>query len=298
MAVSIPRPGRRRGLRRTAIAMAFAAVLNAGPAWAERPLWELGAGATALSWPAYPGSAERTFFALPFPYVVYRGAFLRAEGQQVRGLFFDTDRLELDVSGSGSPSVDSDDVPVREGMPDLDLSFELGPSLKAYLYRGRRDTLTAALNLRALMSLDFPDMSYQGLLLNPALQWERNWLPTLATGAVLNLRFADSGYHDYFYAVAPEFATASRPEYAARAGYNGTSFALFGELRLRRDWRLRLVADVRSLHGAAFRDSPLVERRHGFSVHLMVSRIFLRSARSASVVDAREGRPVTDGQPH
>lgn len=246
----------------------------------ELPLWELGLGLTALTWPAYPGTDKRRYFAIPFPYLVYRGDVLRADGDRIRGLFFGTDRVELDISGAGTPSVRSRDVPAREGMPDLDISFELGPSLQFHAVQAERHRLTAALNLRALVSTDIPRMRYRGLMLNPLLEWEYRWRPGVQVGSMLHVRLADSGYHDFFYGVDAEHVTDDRPAYAGQRGYNGTSLALFTDLQPGRGWRLRVVADYRSLHGTAFRDSPLVNRRHGVFVHLMVSRVLLRSARS------------------
>lgn len=249
------------------------------PLWGE-PLWELGVAVGALSWPAYPGTDQRTHWALPLPFIIYRGAFLQADGEQVRGLLFGTDRVELDFSGAGSPPVRSRDVPAREGMPDVDLSFELGPSLQFHLDRRPHRQLTAALNLRALISVDFPKMDYQGLLFNPALTWERRLRPGMALGVNLNWRYAGADYHDYFYGVTERFATPLRPAWAGRRGYNGTSLGVYTVLRLNSDWHLRAGLHYRDLHGTAFRGSPLVNRSHGIFLNLLVSRILLRSQRT------------------
>jgi outer membrane scaffolding protein for murein synthesis (MipA/OmpV family) len=41
----------------------------------DKPLWELGAGATVLAFPDYRGSDRSA--TLPIPYLVYRGEFLK-----------------------------------------------------------------------------------------------------------------------------------------------------------------------------------------------------------------------------
>src|SRR5688572_28520382 len=86
-----------------------AAVVTAAPASAEQlPLWEAGLGGAALSFPDYRGSNERQLWLLPFPYLVYRGEYLQADDRRMRGVFFKTERAELDLSFNGSVPVDSD----------------------------------------------------------------------------------------------------------------------------------------------------------------------------------------------
>ena len=98
-------------------------------------------------------------------------------------------------------------------------------------------------------------------------------------GARLNVYFADAGYHRFFYEVAPAFARPGRPAYAARGGYNGSGIGLFADLRPTRHWHLRAGLNYRSVHGAAFEDSPLVVERNGVTVFLTLARSFLRSER-------------------
>ena len=92
--------------------LAVAALLLAGgfalPAKAElRPKWELGVGATAFTLPDYRGSDERRDYLFPLPFFVYRGEKVRVDRQGMRGIFFETDRVQFDISLSGSPPVDS-----------------------------------------------------------------------------------------------------------------------------------------------------------------------------------------------
>ena len=95
----------------------------------ELPLWEAGGGAAVIDFPDYRGSDERHTFVLPVPYVVYRGEFLKIDRERVRGLFFKTDKAELDISLNGSVPVKSADNRARQGMPDLEPTLEVGPSL-------------------------------------------------------------------------------------------------------------------------------------------------------------------------
>lgn len=243
------------------------------------PLWELGLGGAGISLPAYPGSDEQQFFGAPFPYVVYRGRVLRADEDGVRGLFFSSERVRVEISGNGTPRVDSDEIAVREGMPDLDLSFELGPSLHVDLFSYGATQWWAELNLRALISADGLRLDHQGFVLDPALYASAHLRSWLRVGARLNIYFADAAYHDYFYEVEPAFARPGRPAYAARGGYNGTGFGLFTDMQPARDWHLRAGLTYRSVHGAAFEDSPLVVQRQGVTAFLTVARSIFHSER-------------------
>ena len=56
-------------------------LLPACPVSAEDvPLWEIGIGAAGWYLPDYRGSNESRFYALPFPYPIYRGKIIRAHG--------------------------------------------------------------------------------------------------------------------------------------------------------------------------------------------------------------------------
>src|SRR5919108_4076162 len=115
-----------------------AALVCAATAHAEpRPQWEIGAGAAAVTLPDYRGSDESRGYLLPVPYVIYRGERLRVDRQGVRGIFFESDRVELNLSLNATPPVDSEDNRAREGMPELDPTFEIGPRLDVTLARDR-----------------------------------------------------------------------------------------------------------------------------------------------------------------
>ena len=101
----------------------------------EKPLWEAGAGIGALILPDYRGSDESRAYLLPFPYLIYRGQFLKADREGVRAQFLDSDRVKLEVAVNASQPVRSSSNSAREGMPDLNGSFEVGPSLSINLAR-------------------------------------------------------------------------------------------------------------------------------------------------------------------
>lgn len=244
----------------------------------EAPLWEAGAGLAVIDFPDYRGSDERNTYVLPIPYFVYRGKFLKIDREKVRGLLFKTDRVELDVSLSGSVPVESADNEARQGMPDLDPTLEIGPSLNLALHRseGNKTVLELRLPVRPVIDIH---AEYQGYVFQPQLNLDLHdpagytgWNLGLLVGPV----FGDGRYHHYFYGVEPEDATPARPAYTAHGGYAGSQ--LIGALSKRfPNYWVGGFVKWDSLHGAAFEDSPLVRDSHNFTAGFAISWIFARS---------------------
>ena len=80
-------------------------------------------------------------------------------------------------------------------------------------------------------------------------------------GVGLGPVFADGKYHEYFYSVDSEHATADRPEYRARGGYSGAHVLASLSKRFPGYW---IGAYIRydSLDSATFADSPLLKSSH------------------------------------
>lgn len=272
-----------------AIGLALASTLTAPLCAEQLPLWELGAGAAAISFPDYRGSDERTNYLLPLPYFVYRGEFLKADRQRVRGLFFKSNRAELDVSISGSVPVKSDNNRARRGMPDLDPSLEIGPSLNLKLYDSAdtNHTLELRLPLRAVLASDFHYVKYQGLVFHPQLNLDnRNFLGYhgLNLGLAVGPFFASQRYHQFVYGVDPAFATPERPAYRGRGGYGGTQFIAALSKRFPSYWVGSFIK-YDNMTGAAFDDSPLTKSKNGFTAGIGISWVF---SESKTRVEARD----------
>ncbi|HEY7655455.1 MAG TPA: MipA/OmpV family protein [Burkholderiales bacterium] len=248
----------------------------AGGAAAEQlPLWEAGLGATVISFPHYRGSDERRSWVLPFPYFVYRGEFLQADERRLRGLFFKTERAELDISVNGTPPVDSSESDARQGMPDLDATLEIGPSLNFLLKRSddRRSRLELRLPVRAAFATDLSHVDFAGWVFQPNLNLDIRdafGYPGWNFGALAGPMFADDRYHQYFYGVEPAFATASRPAYNAAGGYAGTQFLVSLSKRFRKFW-VGGFARWDTLSGAVFTDSPLVKTHQYFAAGIALA---------------------------
>jgi outer membrane scaffolding protein for murein synthesis (MipA/OmpV family) len=257
-------------------AIVVGAGVMTGSAGAEQlPLWEAGVGATVISFPHYRGSDERRAWFLPFPYVVYRGEFLQADERRLRGLFFKTERAELDVSVNGTPPVDSSENDARQGMPDLDATLEIGPSLNVLLKRSddHRSRLELRLPVRAALATDLRHVDFAGWVFQPNLNLDiRDAFgnPGWNFGALAGPMFADDRYHQYYYGVEPAFATATRPAYNASGGYAGTQFLVSTSKRFRKFW-VGGFARWDTLSGAVFDDSPLVKTHQYFAAGIALA---------------------------
>lgn len=253
-------------IRLTIFCFLGAAALLAAPGVdaADQPLWELGIGAAPVSMQDYRGSDQRHAYLLPLPYVVYRGDILQIDRQKVRGLLYKSERVEFDISLNGSVPVKSDRNTARQGMPDLDPTLEIGPQLDVLLARAPAYEWTLKLPLRQVLAMDGVHPHRAGVLFSPTLGVDlkpgNGWNLGLAGGPL----YASRPYHDYFYSVAPQYVTATRPAYEARAGYSGTQLLGTVSKRFPRYW---LGAFVRAdyLGGAVFEDSPLVKRDYSVS---------------------------------
>jgi len=252
----------------------------------EKPLWELGAGLAVLQMPDYSGSDKDRLYLLPYPYFIYRGDILHVDRDRISGRVFKTDRLLLDLSFFGQVPVDSSDNEARRGMPDLDPTFEIGPSLTVTLLDNRQDRyrLKLGLPVRAVFSTDFSSARRQGWVFSPRLFFEKDDIIP-GTGLDLGIStgpiFADSAYHRYYYSVDPAYATASRPAYSAGGGYSGTALTL-GLSKRYPQWIFSAFVSVNLLQGAAVEDSPLVKTTYSFMSGFTVSWIFLKSQRTVS----------------
>lgn len=255
--------------------LVLAGLATTGARAEQLPLWEAGLGATVISFPHYRGSDERRSWVLPFPYVVYRGEFLQADERRIRGLFFKTERAELDVSVNGTPPVDSSENDARQGMPDLDATLEIGPSLNLLLMRtdDRKSRLELRLPVRAAFATDFSHVNLAGWVFQPNLNLDiRNAFgyPRWNLGVLAGPMFSDGSYNQYFYGVVPAFATATRPAYNASGGYAGTQLLVSLSKRFPKFW-VGAFARWDTLNEAVFADSPLVRTNHTFAAGIALA---------------------------
>jgi outer membrane scaffolding protein for murein synthesis (MipA/OmpV family) len=247
------------------------------PARAEKPLWEAGLGAGVLSFPDYRGSDQQRTYLLPIPYFVYHGERLKVDRRGIRGLIYESTRVDLDVSLDGAVPVDSHQNGVRAGMADLDPVFEIGPSLDLTLAEGEWGEALLRLPARATFATDLRTTRHLGWLFNPhlGLSGGREWQWGISLGPL----YATEGYHDYYYEVEAADATAGRPAYDATGGFSGTRLTFSLTRRFQELWFGAFLRYDDVSH-AVFADSPLVREERAVMAGVSLAWVVARSERS------------------
>lgn len=249
------------------------------------PRWEAGLGLGILSLPFYRGAAGGRTYIVPLPYFQYRGEHLRVDEEGIRGYLFRSERAKLNFSIAGGIPVPSDGNSARRGMPALNPTVEIGPSLELLLWNAvaRDRALWLKFPVRAALSVGWGNIHHQGWIFAPYLEYGMNrgnpaqpWTINLSVGP----QFADRVYHDYFYEVAPSYATAARPEYHPGAGYSGSRLTLSLQKKWNTYW-LGAFARFDSLQGAAFSDSPLMQQKHYYALGAAVVKLLAVSKKPA-----------------
>jgi outer membrane scaffolding protein for murein synthesis (MipA/OmpV family) len=245
------------------------------------PLWEVGIGAAAYHQPNYPGSDVRSTTGFPFPYVIYRGDWFRID-RSLQGILYETQKIKLDFSAGGTSVVDSDESDARQGMPDLDPTFELGPALSVLLTNpSRADSIWGRMAVRTAVSVDTSDWKFrqEGWVLDTRLRYQKPLLgETLKLSTEIGASFADKNYIGYFYDVPLEFATPLRSAFESGSGYAGARLGL-GFSGVHGKWRWSFFGSYMNFAGTPFQDSPLLDSEHDFSVGATIGWMFWQSDR-------------------
>jgi outer membrane protein len=244
----------------------------------QKPLWEFGLGPGALILRDYRGADTSHAYILPVPYIVYRGKFLQADRDGLKGKIFDQRIFELHISASATPPVRQSSA--RSGMPDLKPTVEIGPALDARLWRSGDDQVKFdfLVSARSAFSIE-ASPRVVGWLFDPHFNVDIA-APFGATGWNLGFLagplFADRRYNRYFYEVAPQYATPARAAYEARGGYGGAQTLMSLTKRFPRYWTGAYVR-YDTLSGAAFAGSPLVKRNSYWSAGVAVAWMIKQS---------------------
>jgi len=241
---------------------------------ADQPLWEAGLGVGVLKLPHYRGSDQSRTWVLPVPYVAYRGDILKADREGARAILFDTERVDFDLSIAATAPTRSDDNDARQGMPDLAATFEIGPNLNTTLARGSWWKLQLRAPVRAALTIEsHPKMI--GWLASPNLNLDtkiNGWNASLLGGPL----FGSRGFNGYYFDVAPQFATATRPEYRAPGGFGGWRLIASTSRRIGSIWMGGFVT-ADTVKGAVYDGSPLVRQHGTLAFGFAVSWVFAQS---------------------
>lgn len=242
------------------------------------PLWEAGIGIGGVHMPDYRGSNESRAYAFPIPYFVYRGDKLRVDRRGVRGLVYHSGNFDVNISGDLGIPVNSDKNQARRGMPDLDVAFHLGPSLDYLVYDDAiaGESLILKLPVQLVTVTDLHSISTQGWFSFPHVNYLKHYYGTW--GMAFGPTFASREFHDYYYGVNSNFATAQRPAYQASGGFSGIRFSMSYARRIDKYW-FGVFARYENLRHSVYRDSPLVLKEHSLVIGAGFSWILFESDR-------------------
>lgn len=246
------------------------------------PLWEVGLGLGGQHVADYRGSQSYQTQVLPVPFFIYRGKKLRVDRGGVRSDLLKEKFWEINVSGEASLAGAGDESELRKGMPDIDPTFELGPSINIALDGNIEDDgWLFRLPVRSVFAFNTSGPEYVGYVFNPKFTYRKDGESGWRTSASVGASWGSENYHDYFYEVAPEFVLDDRAEYDAKSGFSGYYFKTgIGQMRGKWRWAMSLRYD--NLSGTDFSDnSPLVETDDFFSLSFIVVRMLKASKRSA-----------------
>ena len=163
-------------------------------------------------------------------------------------------------------------------MPDLAWVGSVGPVLNYYLGDDKNQIikwhLRKAISFEdGLESVGFvSELAYRQNIILPSNAWGEARLVTTAS-----LNFASSKYNDYFYGVAPQYATANRAAYSTDGGFAGTQLRLSYQLQNHQGedkYRAAAFILATNLSGSEFEDSPLVKQTTNVSFGLMYAWLF------------------------
>jgi len=250
----------------------------------ELPLWELGLGIGGLHQPYYVGTKQTRQIVFPVPVPVYRGDVLKSDDEGVRAQLLNSDRYKLDLSLDFNLAIDSDDIDLRAGMPDVDSRLQIGPSLEVTLAKNERNHWLLNFPVRATFGIGGDGIDESGFTFAPNLSYFRDfeWRNRAwRAGMALGPQFGSEKYQNVYYGVDEAFATSSRPAYQADSGYSGSRF--LATLRSNDKERLWVwFIRYENISGASFEDSPLVETNDGLSFGVIFSKYLFKSKKRVS----------------
>ncbi len=256
----------------------------------KKSLWEVGLISGAFTWPHYIGSDQRYTLPVVLPAILYRGDFFRVDRKGLRGLFYQSENIALDIGFSGGVPVSNDNNDARKGMPDLPITVQMGPRLVVKLFDGNNSmSILGRFPVRSVWDIEGRN---QGWAAEPDLMFSNRALFSSSVSMVIRtgLLYGSQKYHDLLYTVDERFITPTRPAFKAQEGYN--SFSISARLRrsITRNISSGIVVQWRGLHNSVINDSPLVRIKDNYGGVVWLRWTFWRSK-------AREGKKPIISEP-
>ncbi len=220
--------------------------------------FNFGLGVISLRTNHYRGSDQEIDYHFPMPYIYYQGEKIKADNGIINGKFFDSRFLSIQLTMSAGPRVEQEENDARQGMPELLWNMGIGPMAVIHIIRSDNFILQIEHAIRREFETDFSYTRGFGTTnvtyLTIGMKGE-TWSFEYAIGKL----HGDQDYHNYYYGIEPEYATADRPIYNATSGNSGIVQILAIKKQLG-DFMLFPFARYDNIENAVFTDSPLVKK--------------------------------------
>lgn len=192
------------------------------------------------------------------PYVYYQSDTVTADAGIINTRFIRSKYFSMQLSMGANPSVESDSNIARSGMPELLYNFGVGPMAIIHLINTSNFQIQIEHSMRREFETNFSFTRAFGIT-------NTTYLTTKATGETWSIEIAlgkmygDKNYHQYYYNVDDQYATADRPAYQAKSGFSGDVIIIstkkqFGDFLIYPFLRYDNIKD------SIYHDSPLVKK--------------------------------------
>lgn len=247
---------------------------------AGKPVWEVGVFSAAFRGPIYPAATDYQNKFLPLPFVIYRGEKIRIGDESViKAIAVEKERFKLDVSLGAAFNADSEDSKIRDGMPDLDFMFEIGPQASFLLHDNKVSDTWLNLQLRSVFSTDFNEVHHRGYVFQPEVSYKSENLLFDNSRFYLGVSptFASAKTHQYFYDIDHQYVNSEREYFQSSGGYLGTKVSIANRFQLNKNLMMFVGAQLGLWHGAKNDDSDLYQEKFTYAIALGVKWTIFQS---------------------
>lgn len=227
--------------------------------------WGIAAGTGWISDYSGAGQGRMRYLIMP----AYHSKFLTIDRQDgAKAHLLTENRFKFSVSFSFLMPTSSKDIPVRHGMPNLNLVLQLGPELQISLYKSTHFKMYLRLPVRFIVATDFQyKLDYLQWTFAPSLRTEYDFgIEYGKIGTRLELDYASQDYNSYFYGVDAKYATSTRPAYQAKMGLMQYILGLQYSYDAFMPLTLSLATNIYLMNDSANKNSPLLVKNEGYSL--------------------------------
>lgn len=251
-------------------------LLFATQARKRKPLYAFGLGGFYSVLPDYPAANDFQARSLVIPFIRYRGETFRSDDEGTRAIFGRDSKFKMELSFGGSFPTNSEGNKARDGMDDLDWTFEVGPRIVYEFYKNENGRVRVQLPLRVASVTDFSYWKIQGYRYGPEFQYEKIFTPNFEFNYWMSMNYLDEGLSDYFFEVPGKDARIGRREYDSPGGFLGYDHAISFMIR-HKDLRIFLGAVYSDYRETMVKNSPLFKNAENTITFIGFSYIFSKS---------------------